>query len=41
MNYPNTNQPFEFLFCFVFVSHSKHHENQAIILNIQNPRFEI
>ena len=28
-------------FCFVFVSHSEHHKIQAIILEIQNPSFEI
>ena len=31
------HQPFD-VFCFVFVSHKKHH---AIILKIQNPSFEI
>ena len=40
MNYPNMHQPFDF-FCFVFVSHNKHHEMEAIILNIKNPLFEI
>ena len=40
MNYPNMYQPFDF-FCFVFVSHNKHHEMEAIILNIKNPLFEI
>ena len=37
MNYPNMHQPFD-VFCFVFVSHKKHH---AIILKIQNPSLEI
>ena len=37
MNYPNMHQPFD-VFCFVFVSHRKHH---AIILKIQNPSFEV
>ena len=40
MNYPNMHQPFDF-FCFVFDCHNKHHEMEAIILNIKNPLFEI
>ena len=37
MNYPNMHQPFD-VFCFVLVSHKKHH---AIILKIKNPSLEI
>ena len=33
------HQPFDFV--FVFGSHNKHHEMEAIILNIKNPLFEI
>ena len=40
MNYPNIHQSFD-IFCFVFVSRNEHHEILAIILNIQNPLFEI
>ena len=36
----NSNELFDF-FCFVFVSHNKHLEMEAIILNIKNPLFEI
>ena len=41
MNYPSNCTNPSMFFRFVFVSHNEHHEIQAIILEIQNPSFEI
>ena len=41
MDYPSNFTNPSMFFRFVFVSHNEHHEIQAIILEIQNPSFEI